>query len=350
MKTVNVKTSTEYDVLIGENLLDKAGTLVSKVRRPCKAAIISDDIVFPLYGQTVKQSLSDAGFSVCEYVFENGEKSKTLKTFAAILEFLAENKITRTDIVIALGGGVVGDIAGFSAAAYLRGIDFVQIPTTLLAAVDSSVGGKTAVDLDAGKNLAGAFHQPILVLCDTKTFETLDKKQLSCGFAEVIKYAVLCDTELFEQLENGKCDYVSLVERCIKIKRDIVQRDEFDRGERKTLNLGHTLGHAIEKHSEFSLTHGAAVAVGLVMISRISEKNGYAKESLVDRISSLLEKFGLPTDYNISAEILFDIATGDKKIEGSSITPVIPTKIGSCTLEKMSLDKFEKLIRTVVAN
>ena len=343
MRTVKVSTSKEYDVLIGENLLTSTGSLVSKVRKPCKAAIISDDIVFSLYGETVKKSLTDVGFTVCEYVFANGEKSKTLTTFASILEFLAENKITRTDIVIALGGGVVGDIAGFSAAAYLRGIDFVQIPTSLLAAVDSSVGGKTAVDLNAGKNLAGAFHQPILVICDTKAFDTLDSRQVSCGFAEIIKYAVMCDTELFEQLEEDKYDYVSLVERCIKIKRDIVQRDEFDRGERKLLNLGHTLRHAVEKHSEFSLTHGEAVAIGLVMISHISEVKGYAKEPVLERISELLKKYGLPTDYKIKAETLFKISTGDKKIEGSTITPVIPTKIGDCILENLSLDEFRKL-------
>lgn len=344
MKTVKVKTSTEYDVLIGKKLLARAGELVSKVKKPCKAAIISDDKVFPLYGDTVKSSLEQNGYSVCSYVFENGEKSKNLETYGNILEFLAENKITRTDLIVALGGGVVGDIAGFCAATYLRGIDFVQIPTTLLAAVDSSVGGKTAIDLEQGKNLAGAFHQPILVICDTKTFDTLDKRQISCGYAEVIKYGMICDKELFSMLEKSSPDYTTLAERCISIKRDIVENDEFDRGERKLLNFGHTLGHAVEKHSDFALTHGEAVAVGMMMISRIAENAGFAEENISARLNNVLLKYGLPTSYDIDADTLFDIVTGDKKVEGSTITPVIPQKTGKCVLENMPVLDFRKLI------
>ncbi len=344
MKTVKVKTSTEYDVLIGENLLECTGELVAKVKKPCKAAIISDDKVFPLYGEAVKNSLEKNGYSVCSFAFENGEQSKNLETYGKILEFLAENKVTRTDIIIALGGGVVGDIAGFSAATYLRGIDFVQIPTTLLAAVDSSVGGKTAIDLQHGKNLAGAFHQPSLVICDTKTFDTLDKRQVSCGYAEIIKYGMICDKELFEMLEKASPDYVTLAQRCIGIKRDIVQSDEFDRGERKLLNFGHTLGHAVEKHSRFALTHGEAVAVGMMMISRIAESTSVAEENISARLKNVLEKYGLPTSYDIDADTLFDIAAGDKKVEGSTITPVIPVKIGKCVLENMPISDFRKLI------
>lgn len=344
MKTVKVKTSTEYNVLIGENLLECMGELVAKVKKPCKAAIISDDKVFSLYGEAVKKSLEKNGYSVCSFTFENGEKSKNLVTFGNILEFLAENKVTRTDLIIALGGGVVGDIAGFSAATYLRGIDFVQIPTTLLAAVDSSVGGKTAIDLQHGKNLAGAFHQPILVICDTKTFGTLDKRQVSCGYAEVIKYGMICDGELFEMLEEASPDYATLSERCISIKRDIVQSDEFDRGERKLLNFGHTLGHAVEKHSDFALTHGEAVAVGMMMISRIAENAGMAEENISVRLKNVLEKYGLPTSYDIDADTLFDIVTGDKKVEGSTITPVIPKKTGKCVLETVPILDFRKLI------
>ncbi len=344
MKTVKVKTSTEYEVLIGENLLESTGGLVAKVKKPCKAAIISDDKVFPLYGETVKKSLEESGYSVYSFTFENGEKSKNLETYGNILEFLAQSKITRTDLIIALGGGVVGDIAGFSAATYLRGIDFVQIPTTLLAAVDSSVGGKTAIDLKHGKNLAGAFHQPILVICDTKAFDTLDKRQISCGYAEVIKYGMICDKELFGMLENASPDYVTLAERCISIKRDIVENDEFDKGERKLLNFGHTLGHAVEKHSDFSLTHGEAVAVGMIMISRIAENAGFAEENISARLNNVLLKYGLPTSYDIDADTLFDIAAGDKKVEGSTITPVIPKKIGKCVLETMTVSDFRKLI------
>ena len=344
MKTVTVKTSSEYSVVIGENLLAEAGKLISDVKKPCRAAILSDDKVFPLYGEPLRESLLAAGFSVCEYVFPNGEASKTLATFGDILEFLARERLTRTDLIVALGGGVVGDVAGFCAAVYLRGIDFVQIPTTLLAAVDSSVGGKTAVDLENGKNLAGAFHQPILVLCDTRTFQTLNDRELACGMGEVIKYGVICDKALFETLETSLPPLEELVARCVSIKRDIVERDEFDTGERKLLNLGHTLGHAVEKHSRFSLSHGAAVAVGMMMIARIAEKNGCAKEPLCERLSAVLRKYGLPVSYDITHDELYGIACGDKKTEGQSITLVMPVCIGTCTLQKLPLTAFEKLI------
>lgn len=351
MKIVNVKTSTTYNVIIGENLLGNTGALCTEVKSPCKAAIISDDKVYPLYGNTVKNSLEKAGYTVCNYVFPNGEKSKNLGTYAEILGFLAENKLTRTDIIVALGGGVCGDMAGFCAATYLRGIDFIQIPTTVLSAVDSSVGGKTAVDLPSGKNLVGAFHQPALVICDTDTFSTLDTRQKSCGLAEIIKYGVICDRELFEILESEEnTDFTKLVARCVEIKRDIVERDEFDKGDRKLLNLGHTLGHAVETHSNFSLTHGEAVAIGMMMISKISEKCRYAKEKVSEKLGRVLEKHGLPVDYAITQKELYDLASGDKKAEGKSITPVIPETIGRCVLQKMPMEQFDKLIQSLYNN
>lgn len=345
MNTVKVKTHTEYDVLIGKNILETSGELIKNVKGLCKAAIISDDKVFALYGDTVRKSLEKSGFEVFDFVFPNGEVSKNIFTYGSILEFLAQSKITRSDIIIALGGGVVGDIAGFCAATYLRGIDFVQIPTSLLAAVDSSVGGKTAIDLAAGKNLAGAFHQPILVICDTGTFLTLDERQLSCGFAEVIKYAILCDKELFCMLMSSDFQIDMIVQRCISIKRDIVESDEFDNGKRKLLNLGHTLGHAVEKHSNYSLTHGEAVAVGMVMICRLSEVCGFAKESISEKLKEILLKYSLPVEYKIEASDLLSICAGDKKIEGADITPVIPLKIGECVLKKMPLDEFFDLVK-----
>ncbi len=344
MIKLNINTSTKYDVLIGENLLESSGKLILDVKKSCKAAIISDDLVYSLYGETVKKSLESEGFKTCLFTFENGEKSKNFTTYGKILEFLAESKITRTDIVVALGGGVVGDMAGFCAATYLRGIDFVQIPTTLLAAVDSSVGGKTAIDLRCGKNLVGAFHQPSLVICDTKTFETLDERQVSCGMAEVIKYALMCDKELFDELEASLPDYTHICEKCVNIKREIVEKDEFERGDRKLLNLGHTLGHAVEVHSEFSLTHGESVAVGMMMIAKISEAQGFAKENITNRLEKVLVKYGLPTKYSILSEELFNIATGDKKVSGESITIVLPEYIGSCKLIKMPLNDFQKIL------
>ncbi len=343
MTTVDVNASTKYSVHIGKGLLKASGEMISKVISPCKAAIISDDTVLPLYGKAVRESLEKCGFSVVEYAFPNGEESKNISTFAKILEFLASSKLSRTDIVVALGGGVVGDMAGFCAATYLRGIRFVQIPTTILAACDSSVGGKTAVDLEAGKNLAGAFHQPSIVICDTDTFETLDKRQISCGYAEIIKYGVICDEKLFEKLSDNCNDIEDILSVCVSIKRDIVERDEKESGDRKLLNLGHTLGHAIEKHSNFSLTHGEAVAIGMVMIAKLSEALGIG-ENITARLLPILSKYSLPCSYNITADKLFDIATGDKKVDGSSITLVLPEKVGKCRLAKYSLSEFSKLL------
>ena len=343
MKTIRVATRSPYDVLIGSGLLSSVGTLTAEVKKPCRVLIVSDDRVFPLYGKAVKESLENAGYRTSEYIFPHGESSKNLAVFGSILECAAREHLTRTDLIAALGGGVVGDVAGFAAACYLRGIDFIQIPTSLLAAVDSSVGGKTAVDLEAGKNLAGAFHQPIRVICDTNAFETLDAREKACGMGEVIKYGLMNDRTFFETLENTLPSYEDLTARCVGNKRDIVERDEFDNGERKLLNLGHTFGHAVEKHSAFSLSHGAAVAIGMHMICRVSEKTGLAEEPLCARLDALLKKYDLPTSYPISPEELIALSRGDKKTEGDSITPVLPVGIGKCILKKMPLYEFEKL-------
>ena len=348
MRTVEVNASKKYKVLIGEGILGNTGKYLLEVKSPCRAAIITDDKVASLYLDTVRKSLEESGFKTVDFAFPNGEASKNIDTYASILEFLADSKLSRTDIIVALGGGVVGDIAGFAAATFLRGIDFIQIPTTLLAAVDSSVGGKTAIDLDSGKNLAGAFHQPSLVICDTNTFGTLDDRQLSCGYAEVIKHGVICDKELFSRLEDGSIDLSETVERCVKIKRDIVERDEFDNGERRLLNLGHTAGHAVEKLSCYSLTHGAAVAIGMVIVSKIAERCGYASESITERLCALLEKYGLPTECGMTPDEIFSVSSSDKKVEGASITLVIPEKIGSCVLVKCPLSDYEKMLAAAV--
>ena len=343
MTTIPVATRTPYDVLIGANLLPSVGTYTAQVKQPCRVLVISDDRVFPLYGETVKTSFENVGFTVSTYVFPHGEASKNLTTFGNILECAAGERLTRTDLIAALGGGVVGDVAGFAAACYLRGIDFVQIPTSLLAAVDSSVGGKTAVDLDAGKNLAGAFHEPIRVLCDTNVFATLDARERACGMGEVIKYGLMNDRAFFETLETGVPDAEELVRRCVNNKRQIVEHDEFEHGERKLLNLGHTFGHAVEKHSGFALSHGAAVAIGMHMICRVSEEIGLAEEPLCARLDALLEKYGLPTAYAIAPEELAAFARGDKKTAGDTITPVFPVCIGACVLKKLPLAEFEAL-------
>ena len=256
MNSVTISASREYTIHIGSGLIDQIGTYARQIVSPCKVAIISDSHVWPLYGDAVRNSLSASDFQTVNFVFSAGEESKNASTYIQILNFLAENRLTRSDLIIALGGGVTGDITGFAAATYLRGIRYIQIPTSLLAMVDSSVGGKTAIDLPAGKNLVGAFYQPSAVLCDIDTLSTLPQDVFIDGCAEVIKYGVLYDPGLFSHLEqNGlSFDREYVITRCVELKKAVVMEDEFDTGNRQMLNLGHTIGHAIEALSEYQIS------------------------------------------------------------------------------------------------
>ena len=334
MKTVEVNTSTPYRVLIGKDLLPEAGAYIRQAVKPCRAALITDDIVDGLYGRKTEEALLQAGFSVCRFVFPNGEASKNAKTYLAMLEFLAREQLTRTDLVVALGGGVTGDMAGFAAATYLRGISFVQIPTTFLAAIDSSVGGKTGIDLESGKNLAGAFWQPRLVLCDYSTLSTLPETVFADGCAEAVKYGILASPGLFEVFEKGRVkeELEAVIQECVAIKRDVVMADEFDRGQRQLLNLGHTLGHAIEKRSGFTVTHGQAVSIGTVLAAKISLHLGLCKKETVERIQRTLRGLSLPTETDFSAKELAETALSDKKRRGDEITLILPEEIGRCRL------------------
>jgi len=342
MRTVRVEASRSYDILIGRSILKSCGALIAQAVRPCTAALITDDTVDALYAGMVTSSLEAAGFRVCKFVFPHGEQSKTLYTLGDILEAMAENQLTRGDIVVALGGGVTGDMAGFASAVYARGIRFVQIPTTLLAAVDSSVGGKTAIDLKAGKNMAGAFSQPSLVLIDCDILEKLPGALIADGAAEIIKYGVLADQELFETMRRGELmeKLEEIVEKCVTIKRDVVSEDEFDNGARQCLNLGHTLGHAVEKLSDFTLSHGKCVAIGMVLIAGAAWRKGYAKENIALRIAEAAAVCGLPTQTEYSAEELAKIALVDKKRRGGEITLVVPTRIGHCELVKVPVTEL----------
>ena len=259
MTTIHVAASREYDIEIGRGLLDQAGAHIARVTGAGRtAAVISDTNVLPLYGQRLCSSLEQAGFRVISWAFPAGEASKNLTTYGQLLHFLGENHMTRSDIIVALGGGVTGDMAGFAAATYQRGIPFIQVPTTLLAAVDSSVGGKTAIDLDTGKNQAGCFYQPWLVLCDPDTLTTLPEREYRCGCGEIIKYSVLFDADFFEELWNTpvKDQVEHVISTCVTLKRMAVMEDEFDTGARRKLNLGHSFGHAVEACSDFSIPHG----------------------------------------------------------------------------------------------
>ena len=340
MKTVTVNASKTYDIKIGPGLLSTLGAEAAGLGRVKKIAIVSETNVFPLYGQQAEESLRKAGFEVVSFLFPAGEESKCAATYLELLNFLAEHKLTRTDLIVALGGGVVGDLAGFAAATYLRGIRFIQIPTTLLAAVDSSVGGKTAIDLPAGKNLVGAFWQPSLVLCDTDTLNSLPRDVFLDGCAEVIKYAIVYDESFFAYLESTgpEFDREAVIARCVEMKRDVVMADEFDTGARMKLNLGHTIGHGVEASSDFTLSHGKSVAIGIAIVSRASNCTD------THRILGILEKFGLPVTTGTDADTLFRYALSDKKRCGGTVNLIIPQTIGNCEIVPTDVEEIKSFI------
>lgn len=343
MNKIRVNASTSYDILIGSGLLPQAGALFRENFPPCKVALVSDSNVMPLYGPAVDASLRSAGFAVYTYTFAAGESSKTLNTAAGLLGFFSESGLDRGDIAVALGGGVCGDLTGFAASIYLRGIRYVQIPTSLLAAVDSSVGGKTGVDLAAGKNLAGSFWQPALVVCDTTAFDTLPSHYLADGLAEVVKYGVIADRALFDRLKKEPVAKVfdQVVAACVSIKRDIVQRDEFDRGERQLLNFGHTIGHAVEKLSGYTISHGHAVAMGMACMARAADALGLSEPPCAGEIAGLLRVLNLPAKCPFPAEAVAHAALRDKKVKGSAITLVIPKRIGEAVLHRLPVSELE---------
>lgn len=347
MKSVRVTASRNYEVLIGSGLLPSIADHVTAMNRVRKVCIVSDSNVWPLYGTTVQEALQKAGLESIQFVFPAGEASKNAETYLQLLQYMAENAMTRTDLIIALGGGVVGDLAGFAAATYLRGIPYIQAPTTLLAAVDSSVGGKTAIDLSAGKNLVGAFYQPSLVLCDTDCLNTLPDSVFRDGCAEVIKYAILYDEELLSHLmaRGLGFDRELVISRCVELKRDVVARDEFDTGDRMRLNLGHTIGHAVEKLSNFAVSHGQAVAIGTAIVTRSSCCAGICDGSTKDRVLTVLDKFGLPVSTDYPAEALCRCAMSDKKRMGGTVNLIIPERIGFCRIEPTPVENMQSFIQ-----
>lgn len=345
MKKITVNASKKYDVLIGNNLLEKAGEICSNYIGICKAAIITDSNVAPLYASKLEASLVKSGYTVSKFVFDAGEKSKNADTLINILKFLADSEITRSDCIFALGGGVVGDISGFAASIFLRGIKFVQIPTTLLAAVDSSVGGKTAIDLGDKKNIVGSFHQPSLVICDCSLQDTLSDDIFHDGCAEVIKYGAINDRPLFDLLSDGfKKNIEDIVFSCVDNKRKIVEEDEFDTDKRQLLNFGHTIGHAIEKCSSFKISHGSAVAIGMVIVTRAALKCGFCDDKTLEELLSVLEKANLPTVCEFNSKELANVAFSDKKRTGDSITLVVPYAIGDCRLYTLPISELERFI------
>lgn len=338
MERIHIEASTAYDVIIEDNVLQHITKYIEPVKKPCPTVLVSDDNVAPLYAGLVKNQLTAAGYTVYEYVFPHGEAEKNASRLLDLVEFMAEKALTRKDLLIALGGGVVGDMAGFAAATYLRGIDYIQMPTSLLAAVDSSVGGKTAVNLKAGKNLWGAFKQPILVLCNPTTLRTLPVDEFSNGCGEVIKYGMLDYPELLTDLMNKPlrqddlAHIEAIIALCVRAKAKIVSADEKEAGLRALLNFGHTFGHGIELCSHFTVKHGMAVSIGMALMMRAAYKNGHISEAEITRFLDLLKNHQLPVTTDISTANLCGAALHDKKSHGQTITIVYPTHWGHCEL------------------
>lgn len=348
MEKVTVKASTSYEILIDSGILDNTGEYIRNVINKGKCAVITDDNVDRYYGERVTKSLEAAGFSPKKYVFPHGEASKNHTTLLGIYDFLAENGYTRSDFIVALGGGVVGDTAGFAAATYMRGIDFVQIPTTVVSQADSSVGGKTAVDIGGGKNLVGAFHQPRLVICDTDTLNTLTPEFFSDGMAEVVKHGMIKSAELFDILSTKdiKANIVDIMKRNVTIKGQVVENDERENGERMLLNFGHTLAHALEKYYNFTgLTHGCAVAIGMSVFTHIAERRGMCKKGVADKLDALLKKCGLPITDSAPMDELYKISLGDKKHLASGMNIVLCSDIGESKVVRMSVEEYADFLK-----
>lgn len=347
MKKIHVKASTEYDILIERGLIEKSGEKIASLTKSRRALIVTDSNLRDNWAEKVANSMKSNGFNVFVYTFPAGEKQKQLSTVCSIVGYAAKCELTRSDIIVAVGGGVTGDMAGFAAAIYMRGIDFVQIPTSLLAQVDSSVGGKTGCDLPEGKNLAGAFKQPVAVLIDPDTLSTLPHEFFSDGMGEVIKYGCIWSRDFFEKLEsediNGFID--DLIYYCVDIKRQVVEQDEFESGCRMLLNFGHTLGHAIESYYGFDgISHGHAVGIGMLRAAKIGIKLGITPQGTDDRIEALIKKFDMPLDSFVPNNKLVSFVMHDKKRNSSATRFVLLNNIGSASVKEFNSDELAEIL------
>ena len=345
--TVNLGKDS-YPIYIENNILSQAGDYIRKMYHGKRIMIVSDDNVFPLYGEIITKALSDSGFECHSFVLPHGEPTKSFQSLPKIYEALINAKLTRSDLLIALGGGVIGDLAGFAASSYLRGIKFVQIPTSLLAQVDSSVGGKVAVDLPQGKNLVGAFYHPKAVIIDPDVLNTLPDHFISDGMGEVIKYGCIKDKELFELLcrhtsfDDLKPKLTQIIARCVDIKRIVVEADQFDLGERILLNFGHTLAHTIEQHFNYEReSHGEAVGIGMYQITKIAEEKGLTTSGCAEQIKKALEIYKLPDNSNLPIDVLTDAISLDKKNLNNHLNVVLLHDIGDSYVYPTDVSFFD---------
>ena len=347
MTEISVRASINYTVSIGSGLIDNVGEMLLKIdKKPRKLFIVTDENVAPHYLKRVVESFQKAGYKTFTAVLSAGEDTKSIKNFASLCSMASSVNLTRGDAFVALGGGVIGDLVGFVSSSFMRGVDFVQIPTTLLASIDSSVGGKTAVNIPEGKNLVGAFHQPIAVFFDTQTMKTLPSDQVLCGIGEAIKYAVLCGGRVFDILSDGINDdnFEELVKLCVECKAEIVEQDETEHGRRKLLNLGHTIAHAIEKLSDFTIPHGVAVVKGLYQILLAQVKEGSLSKETFEKIEKLINKY----DYDLSVEwsgakLASEVAF-DKKSSANGVSLIKVREIGDCYDEFTDFDRLGEML------
>lgn len=353
MKEICVDSkSKSYSIYIERNIIKSIGEYIKQKYDGRKVAVITDHNIQQLYGKAFLESLEDKGVKTTMIAVKPGEESKNFNVLLEIYKELSDFKLDRNDLIITFGGGVVGDLGGFAASTYLRGVPFIQVPSSLLAQVDSSIGGKVAVDLPQGKNLAGSFYNPDAVFIDPELLKTLDKRFLHDGLAEVIKYGCIKDKKIIERLQCYRDDAELLddaehiIYTCCNIKKRIVEIDEKDFGERMLLNFGHTIGHAVEKYFDFKkYTHGEAVGLGMVRITEKSEKLGLTEKGTSKLIAGLLKKYSLPIEMPLAEkEKLIDIMALDKKNNGGSISLVIIREIGDGFIQKVKSNDMELYI------
>ncbi|HET7375126.1 MAG TPA: 3-dehydroquinate synthase [Anaerolineae bacterium] len=335
-------------ILLGSGLVDSLGSILRARELNGRAVLVTDSNIEPLHAARAARSLAVSGFEPLQLSVPAGEESKSLDSIASLYAEFARANVERSDFVVALGGGMIGDLAGFAAATYLRGLRWVCVPTSLLAMVDASIGGKVGVDLPAGKNLAGAFHPPIATISDLDLLNTLPDREYRSGLAEVIKAGLIADPELFEMIEQGQADRREMIWRALEVKIDIVRADPFESGRRAALNVGHTIGHGLEAATGYQLRHGEAIAIGLIAEAKIAERLGLARSRLSDRIEHVIDRVGLPTRYTgLEGEAIMAWMRSDKKRQAGQLKFALPRSIGDVVV---GIAVEDAVVREVLAS
>jgi 3-dehydroquinate synthase len=347
MNRINIFGTTSYDVVIDKGITDRLGTVLRDEIGGIRAMIVSDSTVASLYLGSVLSSLRDAGYETSSITLSGGEAIKSLENFELIVNALAEKEFSRADLLIALGGGTVGDLAGFVASTFKRGMKLVQVPTTLLAMVDSSIGGKTAINLPSAKNQVGSFYNPSMVVCDPDLLASLPHENLLDGYAEIIKYGILNGMEIIDALRSARDtgDYSKVIALSVNAKKELVEADEKDSMFRQFLNLGHLVGHAIESALDYTISHGHAVAIGLSLEAKACALSGLTSFNCYNSINDILEEFGFDITESYSFELLLPYIHKDKRIADDNIKLIVPVSIGECVMRNMSIPELDSILK-----